>query len=653
MEDLVGQQLGNYHLQALLGTGGYARVYQGEHTPIKMKVAIKVLKTREQLSKEEQATFLQEAQIIARLRHRHIIRILDFGIARTLDNAPFIVMTLASQGSLRHCHPIGSQVPLQMVVSYVKQVAEALQYAHNQHEPVIHCDIKPENMLVNDANEILLSDFGIAIIGRKTTEIPLTVENPIGTIGYMAPERFGGLIQKASDQYALAVVAYEWLAGRLPFTGNKDRIIFKHMQVPPPPLRQFCPQVPQEVENVILRALAKEAKKRYTSVEEFAQALEQAAPVPENTANLSDSDIFSKIVEDNISAQSTQPPSQHSNKPQQDYGPTQKSSSEQQANDVQNENRVKQPALGKQSRRAEDALWQDSPQADEDKDDEEDEDDVLSHDSMQTDDEQHADLPLHSSLHVEDEDAVPSPGSSSQMDHEDEDAVPSPGSSSQMDHEDEDAVLLLDSSQVDYENEDEEELPASSFSTSRDRARFNNASNGSSANQSSNRSNRHTSGSTKQARYSSSSANYTSSMFSDPTLVRSANPASSRNLFERSEKFAALPAFRGFRYLNYLAILVAALILLLAFTSLWYMIVVLALFVRYVVFPWFICLIEPGAARVGAMLVSAYYGSAAWSIIATHHFPIPLLPPAWFVGLCVAGISFSVLDKLYIEKRLR
>jgi eukaryotic-like serine/threonine-protein kinase len=202
----IGQQIGNYRLVQLLGKGGFAKVYLAEHIHLGTSVAIKILHT--QLTPKDLDDFLVEAQRIARLRHRHIIRILDFGIDPA-ENVPYLVMDYASQGTLRQLHPHGRQVPLTTVVSYVKQIAEALQFTHDQK--LIHRDVKPENILMGDNNELFLSDFGITVIAHSTSS--MTPQNQSGTIHYMAPEQINGKPRPASDQYSLGVVVYEWLGG--------------------------------------------------------------------------------------------------------------------------------------------------------------------------------------------------------------------------------------------------------------------------------------------------------------------------------------------------------------------------------------------------------------------------------------------------------
>src|SRR5947207_2260592 len=173
MVDRVGQQLGNYRLISLLGRGGFAEVYLGEHVFLKTRAAIKVLHT--QVAKEDMEGFLTEARIIANLVHSHIVRVLEFGIEA---GTPFLVMAYTPQGSLRLNYPKGSVLPLPLIVSYVKQIASALQHAHDYK--VIHRDIKPENVLLGGDNELLLSDFGIATIIQST--YTLGGQNIAGTV---------------------------------------------------------------------------------------------------------------------------------------------------------------------------------------------------------------------------------------------------------------------------------------------------------------------------------------------------------------------------------------------------------------------------------------------------------------------------------------
>src|SRR5436853_3280614 len=205
MADRSGEQIDRYHLIRLLGQGHFGDVYLAEDVYRKTQVAIKVLNIR--LTPEEIPVFLNEARNV-RLRHPHIVPILDFGIEST-SGIPFLVMDYAPYGTVRHQYPRGTQVPLATVVQYAKQIATALQYAHEEH--LVHRDVKPENMLIGQQEELLLSDFGVSVVFQTGRTALLQAQGGIGgTPYYMAPEQFRGEPSPASDQYALGIVVYEW-----------------------------------------------------------------------------------------------------------------------------------------------------------------------------------------------------------------------------------------------------------------------------------------------------------------------------------------------------------------------------------------------------------------------------------------------------------
>ncbi len=270
MSDRIGQRLGNYQLLHLIGRGTFTDVYMGEHLHLNTQAAIKVLHTR--LTSQESEKLRSEARTMARLAHPHIIRVLEFGVEESI---PFLVMEYAPNGTLRQRHPKGSRVPLDIVVSYVKQVADALQYIHTQK--LIHRDVKPESMLLGCNNEILLTEFGIAIIAQSTrSQQTQQTQEAAGSVAYMAPELLRGKPRPASDQYALAVMAYEWLSGDPPFTGSVQQIASQHLSAHPSPLRTKMPAISSAVEQVVMRALDKDPKQRFAHVADFALALEEA-----------------------------------------------------------------------------------------------------------------------------------------------------------------------------------------------------------------------------------------------------------------------------------------------------------------------------------------------------------------------------------------
>jgi serine/threonine protein kinase len=270
MADKTGKQIGNYRLVKLIGKGGFAEVYLGQHVRIASKrAAVKIL----YLFDVDAKKFQQEAEITEQLAHPHIVRLLEFDLQ---EGIPFLVLDYASGGSLRNRHPKGSQVALATVIAYLKEIAPALQYAHNRH--ILHRDIKPDNMLIGRQGELLLSDFGIAELsqtGRTSLEATLLTG---GTPYYMAPETFNGRPEKASDQYSLAVVVYEWLCGVVPFNGeNFIQLGYQHAHAPVPPLRSINPAISPAVEKVVMKALAKDPRDRYPEVKDFAEDLENAS----------------------------------------------------------------------------------------------------------------------------------------------------------------------------------------------------------------------------------------------------------------------------------------------------------------------------------------------------------------------------------------
>jgi serine/threonine protein kinase len=257
MTDRLGQQLGNYRLVRLLGRGGFAEVYLGEHLRLKTQAAIKVLHTS--LEEDDVGGFLREAQTVARLKHPHIVRVFDFDVE---NHIPFLVMDYLPNGNIRRSHPKGTPLPLPTIISYVKQVASALQHAHD--EKLIHRDIKPENMLLDKGDTLVLSDFGIALMSQSSRY--QSTQEIAGTAAYMAPEQFQGHPRRASDQYALGVVVYEWLTGSCPFHGSFTEIASQHLFVAPPPLHEKVPTISPDVEQVMLIALAKDPERRFASV---------------------------------------------------------------------------------------------------------------------------------------------------------------------------------------------------------------------------------------------------------------------------------------------------------------------------------------------------------------------------------------------------
>lgn len=284
MQGHVGQRFGNYRLIRRIGQGGYAEVYLAEHMALPdLRHAIKIL-TAQQLQKHQREEFLAEARIMASLQSQceHLVQIHDFGIqsisADESQAIPYFVMEYAAAGTLRDMYPRGTSMPLDRVLFYVAQVAKALQCAHQQTPPVVHRDIKPENMLLRTPDHLLLSDFGIAFVNNTVT-LPhtFTGRGIVGTAAYIAPERLAGQTKRASDQYSLAVVIYEWICGFRPFQGSDEELCYQHIKMSPPHLQGLPPSVAPAIEAVLFRALAKKPGERYPDIRAFADALANAA----------------------------------------------------------------------------------------------------------------------------------------------------------------------------------------------------------------------------------------------------------------------------------------------------------------------------------------------------------------------------------------
>jgi serine/threonine protein kinase len=263
----IRQKLGNYRIVKLLGSGGFAEVYLARHIYLQTQAAIKVLQI--QLTTEALQNFLKEARIIASLEHPNIVRVLEFGI----ENArPYLVMNYAQNGTLRQRYPRGQALAPITVQKLLQQIVAGLDYAH-KHK-IIHRDIKPENMLLGANNNILLSDFGLALEGHSAYYSQPT--DKAGTMLYMAPEQFRGNPCSASDQYSLGIVVYEWLSGALPFVGTGLGVAVQHAQNEPLPLYEQMPGLPIDISNAVMRTLQKDPQERYEQIQDFADAFTEA-----------------------------------------------------------------------------------------------------------------------------------------------------------------------------------------------------------------------------------------------------------------------------------------------------------------------------------------------------------------------------------------
>lgn len=269
---LIGQELGQYEIRALLGKGGMSTVYLAYQRAMDRVVAVKVL-PREFLHDESFLTrFRREVQTIARLEHLHILPVYDVGEA---EGIPYFVMRYLAGGTLADL--IADRLPdMRTVLRVAGQVAGALDYAHGRG--IIHRDLKPSNILLDGSGNAYLADFGIARIQEAVSET--TGSHVIGTPRYVAPEmvRQGEKITSAVDVYALGVIVYEMLAGEPPYAGDDPmKVLAAHVLEPIPAVRDFDPNLSPVVDVVLRRCLAKQPRDRYATADEFVEALGKAS----------------------------------------------------------------------------------------------------------------------------------------------------------------------------------------------------------------------------------------------------------------------------------------------------------------------------------------------------------------------------------------
>jgi eukaryotic-like serine/threonine-protein kinase len=279
MTELLGQSLGQYQVRELIGLGGMARVYKGYQNSLARYVAIKAIPA--QLDNARDNTFLQrfttEARVIARLTHPNIVPVHDYGEDK---GWAFIVMEYIGGGTLRerivHAEQQHTRTDLALALELLAQAALALDFAHTNG--VVHRDVKPGNMLLRTEDHLLLSDFGIAAILEANQNLTRTGAN-IGTPQYMAPEQGlpNGVVDARTDIYALGVVLFQCATGRLPFIAeNPMATVMKHINEPPPRPSMLAPGLPASVEQIILRAMAKDPKARYQRAQDMASQLRAA-----------------------------------------------------------------------------------------------------------------------------------------------------------------------------------------------------------------------------------------------------------------------------------------------------------------------------------------------------------------------------------------
>ncbi|MDX1521881.1 MAG: AAA-like domain-containing protein, partial [Anaerolineae bacterium] len=265
--DLIGQSLGQYEIVEKIGSGGMATVYKAYQPGLDRYVAIKVLPAQHALTPGFKERFIREAKAVAKLNHPNILPVHDMGFEGDLS---YFVMKLVESGkSLRD---LGKRpLDLSLISTYIDQIASALDHAHERN--VLHRDIKPDNILM-DGEWLMLADFGLAKVPVKDQNLTDTGVI-IGTPMYVSPEQVkGDVLDRRADIYSLGVVLYELAVGQVPFQSESSiGTMFKHVHDPLPSPRLFNPDLPLGVEEVIVKALAKDPAQRFAKAGELAEAL--------------------------------------------------------------------------------------------------------------------------------------------------------------------------------------------------------------------------------------------------------------------------------------------------------------------------------------------------------------------------------------------
>ncbi|WP_063507848.1 Stk1 family PASTA domain-containing Ser/Thr kinase [Lactobacillus acetotolerans] len=258
-----GYLLGDrYRIIDTLGEGGMATVYLAEDIILQRKVAVKILRLDLQKEPQTLARFQREALATSELSHPNIVSVLDVG---TDHGLPYMVMEYVDGPNLEEYIQKKSPLDLHEVIRIMDQILSAMTLAHKHN--VIHRDLKPQNVLMDKKGNIKIADFGIAVALNQSS---ITQTNSaMGSVHYMSPEQTrGGLVTKQSDIYSLGIILYELITGKVPFNGDTPvAIALKHAQEPIPSIRKKDPKVPQALENVVLKATAKDPRDRYASAQ--------------------------------------------------------------------------------------------------------------------------------------------------------------------------------------------------------------------------------------------------------------------------------------------------------------------------------------------------------------------------------------------------
>lgn len=280
MNDFIGQTLRSYTIVEKIGVGGYGVVYRARQALVERDVAMKMILPDYADNEQFRKRFITEAKLIARLGHPHIIPLFDYW--QDEETGTWMVMRYIRGGTLAQLLEDAHPIPLEFLAKALEQVARALDYAHENG--VIHRDMKPANIMLDEKGNAYLGDFGIARLTTDGTNITET-GMVVGTPDYMSPEQAQGLpLDGRSDIYSLGIMLFELLTARKPFvSGTQLGVVLQHVNNPPPSVRDFRPDLPKVMDAVIQKAVAKSRDERYATATEMVRAFRNATQIKEET----------------------------------------------------------------------------------------------------------------------------------------------------------------------------------------------------------------------------------------------------------------------------------------------------------------------------------------------------------------------------------